>query len=367
MKTSRRIIYVTFLMILLASLLSACAGGASAAAGWPGITLSDDGQVAYLAFQQHVHAVDTSNGSELWRFPQEADRNISFFAPPALTEDGNLVVGGYNNILYNLRTDAAAGQNRVNWTFTGAANRYVDGPLVTEQGIFAPNADKRLYALDESGNLLWTFESTQSLWGRPVANGGLLYVPAMDHRIYALDMTSGELVWDSGDLGGAIVGSPLLSEDGVLYAGTFNNQMLALDAASGEVLWQVTTRGWIWASPVLDGDILYFGDLQGNFYALPTSGGDFLWQVSLENGQNAAIPGQALVLEDTVYFTAENGTFHALDKANGQARWVKTLTGTNLYTGPVWTGEYILVAPVGGNARLVAFGPNGEQAWTFEP
>jgi len=37
--------------------------------------------------------------------------------------------------------------------------------------IYAPNADYNLYALDLKGQLQWTFEADQSIWGAPVSDG----------------------------------------------------------------------------------------------------------------------------------------------------------------------------------------------------
>lgn len=84
-------------------MLSACAGAANTATSWPGLTVDD--QFAYVAYNTQVYAVDLSNGKEVWRFPDEPDNSVTFFADPELTDDGQLIVGGYDFNLYSLEPD----------------------------------------------------------------------------------------------------------------------------------------------------------------------------------------------------------------------------------------------------------------------
>ncbi len=101
-----KLILVILTLIVLTISLSACTGGQALASGWPGIAA--DNETAYVAFNTHIYAVNLTNGLELWRYPQEADNNITFYAAPSLTEDGQVIAGGYDNILYSL--DAKTGQ-----------------------------------------------------------------------------------------------------------------------------------------------------------------------------------------------------------------------------------------------------------------
>ena len=56
------------------------------ASGWASVTA--DGETAYLAFSTQIIAINLSSGTEIWRFPAEADAKISFYAAPVMTEDG---------------------------------------------------------------------------------------------------------------------------------------------------------------------------------------------------------------------------------------------------------------------------------------
>jgi outer membrane protein assembly factor BamB len=354
--------YLVILTIFLVSslFLSACAGGATVASSWPGLT--SDEESAYVAFNNHVYAVQLENGTQRWRFPAERDNSITFYADPALSPDGQLIVGSYNKILYSLDPESGAS----NWQFSEAENRYIASPLVNDLGIFAPAADENLYALTLSGQSQWKFTSQDEAWARPAAGNDCdcLYVPAMDHTVYAVDPENGAQIWQSEELGGAIVGEPALSEDGILYTGTFGSEIIAINAQNGSVLWRVPTDGWIWSGPTLIDDRLYFGDLEGNFYALSAEDGSEIWQLTPEQ-LGGEIVGSPLVVEDEIYLATQNGNLYNLD-TTGKIIWTQAVGGP-LYTTPRLAGDMILVAPVQTDELLVAYSREGVKQWGFIP
>ncbi len=342
-------------MITLA--LSACSGDSRfVASGWAGITT--DGETAYLAYNTQVYAIDLANGNQRWHYPAEPDPNVTFYAPPALTEDGQLIVGGYDNVLYSLNPQ----NGLVNWTFEGSEGRYVGGPLVTEKGIFIPSTDKNLYAIGLDGQPLREAFTTQAeIWASPGSDADCecIYLASMDHHVYAIDAQSGELIWETDDLGGAIVGTPALSDDRQLYIGTFGEEMIALNADNGAELWRSAAQDWVWGGPALSEDTLYFGDLSGSFYALDRQSGLQKWQIQ----PGSAIVDTPLVTDEAVYLTTESGLLVSVTP-EGVNRWQKDFEG-NTYAGPIAAGDLILVSTTQPDALLVAFENNGVQKWAF--
>lgn len=360
--------YKIFLLLLLASAglaLSGCAGGTGIASSWPGLSVSEDQNTAYISNNTHVYAVRLDSFTEAWRFPIEADNNVTFYAEAAITSTGDLLVGSYNGTLYRLNSE---GQEITsgNWPFMGANNRYIAAPLAYNGEIFAPNADQTLYALNLDGSLLWEHPTGQSLWARPVANGNAVYVASMDHRLYALDFATGEELWTTEDLGGAIVGSPALSEDGTLFLGTFNSEMIALETESGREVWRFPTQGWVWSSPALQDGVLFFGDLEGYLYAVDAETGQEVWRLEANQGPRYAITGAPVVKDGTLYYGSEDGSLYLVDIENGSRRRLAEV-GAPLYASPVLTDEYILVAPMGLDQFLIAYDYNGVQQQAFAP
>jgi len=362
MKTSKIFILVTIL--LLSSLLASCTGGVGVASSWPGLTVDAEETTVYFAYQAHVYAINLDNGTEKWRFPEKPNNKVSFYASPAFTEDGQLVIGGYDHIFYSI--NPTNGQQ--NWTFDDSAQgyHYISAPLTMEENIFAPSGDTFLYTLDLAGNLRWSYETADALWSLPVTDGKTVFLSAMDHHVYALNPENGNLIWKSEELGGALVGNPTLSDKGALYVGTLNSELVALDTSTGKVLWRTPAEGWVWSGPALDGETLYFGDMEGNVFAVNASNGAVLWQKQTGEAELRAITGTPLVVGDTLYFCSQAGILYAVDKANGNPRWNKVLGG-EIYPGPVLAGDVILIAPSKTDALLIAVDLEGNLKWSFIP
>jgi outer membrane protein assembly factor BamB len=362
MKTSRY--FLLFSLIIMASLLVSCTGGTSLPSSWPGLTVDASSETGYLAYQSHIYAINLANGTEKWRFPAETNNKITFYAAPALTEDGQLIAGGYDHVLYSI--NPVNGQQ--NWTFQGSRKdyHYVAAPLSVGESIFAPSADTYLYGLDLSGNLRWSFKTKDALWSLPSSDGKQLLLPSMDHHVYALSPETGNLLWTTEDLGGAIVGNPTLSEKGVLYIGTLDSEMIALDTQTGKVLWRSPAAGWVWTGPVLDQDLLYFGDLKGKVSALNAEDGAIRWQIQPDISPNGEITGTPLVVGDTLYFASKAGILYAVDKSSGNPRWNKILGG-EIYASPIVSGDLILITPVKTDALLMAVDLDGNPKWSFTP
>ena len=362
-------LFLFSLILILAGALSACAGGASAATSWPGLTVDTNTGLAYLAYNQEVYGLDLTNGTEKWRYPEKADSKITFYATPALTQNDQLIVGSYDYSLYSLNPQDGKPIQGKNWPFKDGEkiNRYIAGSLVTSDQIFAPNANGVLYALDLNGNELWSYKTAEALWATPATDGTTIYLPAMDHHIYALDAKSGSLVWESENLGGAVSGTPAVGPNGELYVGTFNKEMLALDSKTGKVNWRFATQGWVYSGPALDNGVLYFGDLNGYFYALKTADHTELWPAKAPAAtSNNGISGTPLVDQGVVYYTSEDGNIYALDAATGNSRWNKTIGG-KLYAPPVLAGDKILVSSVGADNLLYALNVQGNEVWKYNP
>lgn len=365
-------LFLIFGVLISGLLLTGC-GGSPAALSWPGITFDDASGTIFVAYNLNVYSLQSEDGDEQWRFRPERDNSFQTYAPPTLTEDGQLLIGGYNNTLYSL--DPASGE--LNWDFNGASNRYIGSPLELSGIIFAPNSDHRLYTLDSSGDLQWTYGTEQPLWSQPASDGSLVFLASMDHHIHAVDAQSGELIWES-DLGGTLVGSPVLGED-ALYIGTLNKQVIALDPVNGSELWVFDTSGWVWGSPVLIEDQLLAADLEGTLYSLDPTTGSEIWSLDLE----AAITGTPLVIGEQICVVTEDDEVIAVS-LDGQVQWSETLseerdtrflgipTGTEevnlqLYGSCVAAGDLILVGATNSNTVLAALDSNGDTVWTFVP
>jgi outer membrane protein assembly factor BamB len=363
----KKLIFITTIL-LGAFLLSACAGGPVHGTTWPG--LATDGNIVYLADGPFVYAITLGDGREIWRYPGERNGKLVFNATPAVTSDGLIIVGSAgtdhslialnpNDINPNTNAPVEA------WKFTGARDYWMAPPLVLEDKLFAVNSDGNLYILDlqdgRSAKEATVVELGGRLWSQPTTDGERVYITSLDHSVFAVDASTHKVLWTK-DLGGAVPGSVVLSEDGSLYVGSLASQLEKFDPATGNHEAVVDAENWVWSTPSLDGDTLYFGDVDGNFYAFNTSTGSLNWQPVKPDGPITASP---LVRENHILFATESGSVYALDR-DGKVLWTEEIGG-KIYTTPVAAGDLTLVAPLETEFYLAALDANGRQVWTFTP
>lgn len=154
--------------------------------------------------------------------------------------------------------------------------------------------DDSVYALNAStGALAWRYQtSTRTEFdvgapptiSPPGQNGfadGVVYVTGKDHDVYALDLTTGVLIWryrlqvgTNGDVSGtALAGNQL-------YLGS-DTGVYALNASTGALAWHVLSTFTFYASPAVTGpagqQVLLIGNNEGRLYALNLATGATVW------------------------------------------------------------------------------------------
>jgi len=353
-------VFILVVAVMLSTLLSGCSASAMRSNSWAG--LSADAEKAYLANGSFVYAINLNNGNQAWRYPTEkADTKESFFAPPILTEDGQLLItsAGTNHSLVSLNP----ANGSTNWTFSDPEGIWIASPIVVDETIYAPNTDGKLYAFDLNGNFLWAKHIGGALWSQPVSDGEFLYINSLDHHLYAFSLSAQDVTWQT-EVSGAIPGSPALGADGTLYLGSFGSKIEAVDLSTHSIKWSLETKGWIWDAPVIEEDTLYVGDLEGNFYAINISNGRLVWNPIQPNG---TIIGSPLITEDFIVIGTESGAAYAIDR-EGAIIWQYSIGG-KLYTSPVQGDDLIIFSPMEmeNKAILVALDLEGREVWKFIP
>jgi alcohol dehydrogenase (cytochrome c) len=90
--------------------------------------------------------------------------------------------------------------------------------------------------------------------GKRFFNGGGGAAPGMGpgtHSIRALDIQTGDTIWDYPQVGSGHSASGTLSTDGgLVFFGEDSGEFVALDAKSGKPLWQFAVNDWFRASPM---------------------------------------------------------------------------------------------------------------------
>ncbi len=365
-------------ILILAVLLSGCTG----AIAWPGLSATDE--VAYLANTTAVYAVDLTNGAELWTFSGEQtgfslfNTNPSLFvATPVVTEDGLVVVLDSSNkhVMYAVDpndVDREEQTPRIEWTFDAADGLWIAPPLEVDGRLFAPNSDGNVYVLDltdgksekqaiEVVEISQADEGEARLWAQPVTDGERLFVTSLDKSVIAIDLETYAVLWHA-DLGGAVPGGVALGGDGMLYVGSLAKQLERFDPVTGEHQAVLETNGWIWGTPVADGDNLYFADVEGYFYSYNTVEGRLNFEPVKPD---ASITANPLVLGEQVLVATESGSVFAFDATGEFDEWYNPGDDGKAYTTPVSAGGFVLVAYLESDYYLVALDDEGDEKWTY--
>ncbi len=304
--------------------------------------------------------IEVTTGVPIWAFPPESN-NAQFYAPPAVTPD-RVYVGGFDTKVYALER----GTGELIWTNEDPVDRIIAGVAVGDGLVYVGIANRGVMAIDEeSGEQVWYFDTGHGIWATPLLVGDTLYVSSLDHHVYALNAPTGEPIWESERLSGAVPDSPAYDpERGRLYIGTLDRKVHALDVETGEVVGTFDAADWVWGSPVLAGDEIYFADLSGHAYALDVDSFEPIWEA--EVADDKGIRGSPLVTETLVVLAAQDGNVYARHRSDGSPAW-QADGGGRLITSPVLFGDSIIVSPIGADYVLVAFDRNGSRQWVFPP
>jgi outer membrane protein assembly factor BamB len=199
-------------------------------------------------------------------------------------------------------------------------------PVAVDNTILASLQRGKLSAIDQQTNQqTWQFPSEdaknidlKAIYGTPVTGDGRVYVGGFDGTFYALDLATGEVLWQQ-KTGGAIVGGAALA-DSTVYVGSSDNKLYAFDAASGASRWPAfEAQGDIWSTPVVDQGTVYVTSMDKRLYALDAATGQPKWAKPFE--ADGAIPSTPALDGDRLYVGALDNRLYAVDKATGEVAW----------------------------------------------
>jgi outer membrane protein assembly factor BamB len=126
--------------------------------------------------------------------------------------------------------------------------------------------DRYIYAYSLTrGDLMWRFVTQGEVNGTPVSDGERILIGSEDGHLYALTNT-GRLLWKQ-NMGGAILSRPLVVDETV-FVTSYGSRAIALERKTGKIISEYKTASPVYSSPAHDGERLYFGSNGNVFYAL---------------------------------------------------------------------------------------------------
>eukprot|EP00937_MAST-01D_sp_MAST-1D-sp2_P006468 g6468.t1 len=236
-----------------------------------------------------------------------------------------------------------------------------------------------------SGELLWKWSKADGAIGggavltrdgSGVAFGSFLSTgsasPGLNHSYWALDTHTGKTRWSvevpTAVLYSGFVGNGVDGEVGVIYFGTLGPWVFAVNATSGEVLWRsgggvpaeyTVPADDFFSAPTVLGNTLYIGNYDNHLYALDVRTGAIRWRYDAGGPCN----GSPIVdvMRRIVVFVARTDLLVAVHAADGTPAWT-TRTG-DMLSSPAIHDDMVLVGSLNGTA--IGFNiETGRREWT---
>jgi outer membrane protein assembly factor BamB len=343
------------------------------------------------------------------------------FRAPIVSE-GKVYVASADNRIYAFDTSVTKAGTEQDPVDNSTASYVVDSSLGISDGyVIVPtcdtkNKENKIYALNSSNleNVKWDYSHGGSICysSAPTTDNGRIFISSWSGKIWetplfsflnklfsgnnkliALDLKTGVPLWKPKKLPAGSFSSPAVG-NGLVYVGCQNmwgSSLFAYDIETGENIWNASVGIIGKASPVYSNGKLFVLSRekksitqsgQNKIVALNAETGEILWNKTIGDkppaaailnlfrplsyakaiSDDAPIASPALK-DDTLFVSAPDGTFYAVDTADGDVKWSSNITvgliNAGFYTAsPVIVGDYVYV--VNGFSNLYAFSVENE-------
>lgn len=247
------------------------------------------------------------------------------------------------------------------------------GLAVYGNKVFAATGYGVLYALDDtSGEIVWEKDLKSPIRIAPTVNDELVIAQTLDNGIYALKIESGDILWkdkieaeSTTMIGGA---SPAYSvRDDLVVAAFSNGQIQAYKASTGTLLWtewlssaalteSMSDITSVKANPIIDDGMVFVVGYNAPLAAIDLRTGVKIWQKEI------AAANQPWVAGNFLFVLTNDGDLAAIDKQNGKIVWsaiipyVEGEDKIGVFTsGPILANDALLVAS--SNGKLFSVSP----------
>jgi len=315
--------------------------------------------VVYIGATRRLLALDSKNGHILWK--DTVDGNFTYSTP--LLHGDVLYAGSINGYMYAFN----ARNGKVIWKqwFT---NIGIEGPATLNGNtLYVGSNDDYFTALDAAtGEKKWAVLTRNNVSTKSVVYGNKVIFGSSDGYVYALDAANGSLVWKYATGGMIVASSPTLS-NGVVFIGSRDYYLHAIDANTGLNKWKFDAGVSMEqaASAVANGVVYAAGwyempplNTAGSLYAINEFTGQKIWQAL----DTLGFSGPLCLDNGTIYISADDLNFYAVNAATGDVRWSKEIlpngAGAVVKNGIVYVGG-------GGTGFVYAFDAvSGAEIWT---
>ncbi len=306
-----------------------------------------------------IVAFDAMTGKQLWKI------NIgSIIHTPAIV-GSHLVAVNSTGLVHGIDLET----HQILWTFDlyqGANfdNRYAAAPVTATDDSVIVGADTTpFFCLDiNTGKPNWSWKLKSVVHGMissAFVAGNRAYIGDQQH-LYALDLSSGSLVWEF-PLGyrQRVFGTPSVYNDRLYF--NQHGRISAFDISNDQCqrLWQVGSSMYKFTMPVVHGDKLYYSGL-GELHARNIDTGKSVWRIDTTAKHNVGKYQEFMdasahtIAGQYDYVGSDNGVFYVLELDTGKIASTFKI-GTPIKSSAAISGNIIFIGGTDGN--LYALSP----------
>jgi len=296
---------------------------------------SDIGNTHYL------RAIDAKTGLLIWQYTRDQPPEC-MCSQASILSGGMLFAQSDGHSLYAFAPSGGVPSKRL-WQFPGNGAP-LTSPVVADGLVVFGSGDHNVYALDaKTGAVKWTGTTGYVFTANPAIAAGIVVIGDQGGNIDGFDLKSGKSLWSFAagtiDVAATIAGDTayLVSEDHSVYA---------LDVVSGQQVWQYGMDDYAQFSPVLADHLVIAANRAGQLLALDAKSGKLAWQTEL-NGTPFSQP-EYWPAQHAIVLKIGDHSVGAFDAATGRPLWLYNTP--QVVTPPVINGNNVNVVTSAGEA-----------------
>lgn len=289
--------------------------------GFGGGVAYENGKIFVTSGFGFVAALDAASGAELWRIKTDAPART-----PPTAYRGRVYLSTNTNEFLALSQETGERE----WTFQSyeEAARFLSSssPAAAGDLVVAPFSSGELVAfIAENGRSVWDATLTREsrltaiaalndIAGSPVIDRGLVYVVSHGGRFSAIDIRSGQSVWD---LPVASLQMPWVAGD-FIYLVSVDGELICVSRNEGAIVWVTQLKRYrkekkkkgriTWAGPVLAGGNLILVSSNKEIVKVSPTTGEVVAQDKIGSGSVVA----PVVAGERIFILTEEGSLIAL-------------------------------------------------------
>lgn len=244
----------------------------------------------------------------------------------------------------------------------------------TQETIRYITADEDLVYVQTSGGLVTAFDikSGKTKWSQqigrrdypsvPISSNKKMAVVSVSSMLYALEKSSGELLWKVKTPQSAS-DAPAL-DDKQLYLGTVDGTVIAFDIdkirelhekgklpawSFQAIVWRFKTGRSVSRSPLSNGTTVSFGCKNGSLYTSRVSDGKLVFQFETDDPISAPLSDK----ENRIFLVSEDAKIYCIDRVQGHTLWTYS-AGLPIRNKALVFSEDLFVLPTRGGLRCLS-------------